>query len=789
MRIIGIVLSIVFLSAFRGNASHIIGSEVTYEMIRRDATNFTIDIIVTIYRDKYQGGNIAAVDFDSDVNIAIYEKNGDIWDLDDQRNVYEVPIVKPDEIPLNLQGNQCFDESVLPMFSADKSQYILRNITLDVRSEDYRISAQRCCRSGAINNIVTPDQTGSVTEVIITPEAQSLQNDSPIFRFDPENVICVGFPQVINMEATDADGDQLVYSFTTPKVAGGVRGDVNIDPCPANDPQQFCAEDCDGLFPNVINCRPDLFDVVEYIDGFTFENPVTADQPFQIDPATGLISGSATVQGVYVIGIKVEEYRNGVRIGEITRDFNLNVTNCNQEAIIGPPGRAADIEDFKLQCNDVDQLVLDEWDPCGAALVTLQNYVQADPDKVSFRWTVFESNGTTELMRNETDWQPSFDLPIDQYIIRFTLFPDLVCEDFCDMSVNVTPPLSSDFSLSINDGSQCEEGPIHIIPPPLDPNASYMWDFGDGTSSSLHDPSQVLYANPGDYTISLDVNRGQCSTAGSSGPIAYFPLPDRVVAIPSQFEACGVSTIQFENITIPASNPYSLLWDFGDGNTSNALSPENTFIDPDTYQVSMTISSNSGCSRTEVFPWTINILPSPLASFSISPEEVTNPSQVVEFTNESVDANTFKWNFGDGSPDDFAENTSHQYSTPGTYTAELLAFSVLNNCVDTAFVTIPVTAAGKPIFPNAFIPLSGQNPEFRAVTLYNNFEDFYLAIYDRWGQLVFESTDITLGWNGTKQNAGADLPAGVYIYQYTYEVMVGSQLEQGADQGTVYLMR
>lgn len=750
---------------------------------------FVFDFYITIYRDRYQGGNIGAVDFDSDLSIAIYEINNGNFELDEQRRVYDVPIVKPDEILIQLKGNDCFDESVLSEFITDKSTYILRNITLDYSPEGYFLAYQRCCRSNSINNILIPNQVGSATELFISEQAQLEPNSTPVFINDPENVICVGFQQILDFEAFDADGDNLVYSFDAPITAGGSRGDNSLDPCPASDPLFICATECDGITPSVVNCRPDLFRQVEYEDGFSFDNPISADQAFTIDPMTGLVEGIANAIGVYVIAVKVEEYRNGVKIGEVRRDFNVNVTTCTQEAVIGPPGRSADIDAFKLQCNDVNQMVIDEWDPCGAALVSFQNYVDADPDQVTFRWTIFDQNGTTEQQRNDTDWNPSFDLPVGEYVTRFTLFPDLVCEDYCEMQLNVTPPLNTNFVLDLNSASQCEEAPIQITVPPIDPNASYSWDFGDGSVSNQHDPVQILYDLPGQYEIQLVAERGRCTDTTTIGPLDYFPLPSLVRALPSQYEACSATTISFENLTLSDPNPYTLEWDFDDGKSSTLVSPENTFDSPGTYQVSLKISSGASCSRTEIFPWAIDILPGPTASFSADPTEVTNPSQIVEFTNTSINASSYEWRFGDNSLPSFNQDASHQFMEPGVFEVELLAFSSINNCVNRAVLEIPVTAAGMPFFPNAFNPLDGQNSEFKAMSVFDNFEDFYLGVYNRWGELVFETKDFAEGWNGKKHNSGVDMPTGVYIYQFTFEVLVGSEREQGADRGTVFLLR
>ena len=156
--------------------------------------------------------------------------------------------------------------------------------------------------------------------------------------------------------------------------------------------------------------------------------------------------------------------------------------------------------------------------------------------------------------------------------------------------------------------------------------------------------------------------------------------------------------------------------------------------------------------------------------------------------NTSTGASGFEWDFGDNSPVSFTENPTHQYRTVGEYEVILSAFSPVNDCVDTAALIIPVTAAGRPIFPNAFRPLTGRNSEFKPVSIFDNFVSYELRIFDRYGQIVFETLDFRQGWNGRKNNSGTMLPRDVYTYQYTYEVIDGDQRVIDGNVGTVLLM-
>jgi len=787
------ILVFCLFGSYQVFASHVLGTDVTYRTVDCDTDGFVIEIFFTIYRDVYQDGNVDFTSLPNSIEVAIYQRDpvsGEFILDDPRRNVFDVDVGPLRKEPVALLGNQCFDTSLEELFQTDKFVYVRERISLDFINTDYRISAQRCCRSTAIVNIAEPASTGFLSEVIITPEAQRACNSSPIFNFDPEIVICNGFPQVIQTAATDPDGDQLVYTFTTPKVAGGSLGDAS-NPCPASDIDQLCAFECDGVSPDAEQCLPNRFGEVDYLQGFSAENPILADVPFVIDRNSGVISGTAAGVGTYLIGVKVEEFRNGQKIGEINRDFNVSVANCNQEAVIGPPGQRASIQDFVDQCGADGAgvaRITQEYDPCGAPVVELENYSSANPDEITFRWTVFDESGTSEIERNEIDWDPSFTLPVGMYVVRFTVFPELRCEAACEMLIDVTPPLITDFSLDVENDLVCGSRPINIDLPPQDPNASYEWSFGDGQTFNGYDPGPIEYTDAGSYVVDVNVTRGPtCSSTFISPLFDFIPLPTIVTVLPDRYSICGDQQVNFDHITLAEPGIFSYEWDFGDGQTSNEFVTSHEYQEPGLYEVSLEIAT-TGCSTITTFPWELEVLPSPKASFDTSVDVIRNPAQSIDFFNTSTGSTGFEWDFGDGSPISFQDNPTYQYRRPGDYEVVLSAFSPINNCVDTASIVIPVTAAGRPIFPNAFRPLTGVNTEFKPVSIFDNFIAYELRIFDRYGQLIFETIDFTQGWNGRKNNSGTMMPRDVYTYQFTYEVIDGDERIVDGNVGTVLLM-
>lgn len=128
---------------------------------------------------------------------------------------------------------------------------------------------------------------------------------NPEFTLFPPLFLCVGQPFTFDHSATDLDGDSLVYSFYDPY--NGDNGAGPLDPTFAG---------------NVATFTP-----VVWQPGFSATNPL-GGTPLNLDPSTGMLSGTPSLLGQFVLGIKVEEYRNGLYIGETLRDFQMNVVNC-----------------------------------------------------------------------------------------------------------------------------------------------------------------------------------------------------------------------------------------------------------------------------------------------------------------------------------------------------------------------------------------------------------------------------------------------------------------------------
>lgn len=205
--------------------------------------------------------------------------------------------------------------------------------------------------------------------------------------------------------------------------------------------------------------------------------------------------------------------------------------------------------------------------------------------------------------------------------------------------------------------------PVAIINS-LDVVTSYLWDFGDGTTSVLATPNHT-YATQGTYDVSLTITTSTgCTdvlTINRAIRVGTHPVVDFSASPTTQ---CAIQPIQFTDLSAPADQ---WLWNFGDGTTSTAQNPRHTYLVPGTYTVTLT-ATNNGCPGTTVKTNYITILP-PVSKFSFA----ANCSNRIQFnfTDQSTLPVTWLWDFGDGSPTSNLQNPVHNFPSLGTYTVTL----------------------------------------------------------------------------------------------------------------------
>jgi PKD repeat protein len=206
---------------------------------------------------------------------------------------------------------------------------------------------------------------------------------------------------------------------------------------------------------------------------------------------------------------------------------------------------------------------------------------------------------------------------------------------------------------------------------------SYQWNFGNGNFSTLVNPQNVFIA-PGTYTVTLTATAQGGATSTFSADITAMPGPTPAFSV-NDNEGCEDQTaFSFTNSSIGATSHF---WDFGDGTSSLSTNPTKIYNTPGNYSVSLLATNAVGCQSVYTLNQNIQINPVPTAAFQISALSVCAPGTPFQFTNQSIGASSYLWNFGDGTTST-AANPSKSYANPGTYVVSLVAGNA-SGCYDT----------------------------------------------------------------------------------------------------------
>ncbi len=282
-------------------------------------------------------------------------------------------------------------------------------------------------------------------------------------------------------------------------------------------------------------------------------------------------------------------------------------------------------------------------------------------------------------------------------------------------------------------------------------NWSYEWDMGDGFITNQEHPDDHTYSTWGSYEINLYVSSTNCSDQVAH-TIRIFPGPP-IAGFDSVPPGCVPQTIQFHNTSLYGD---TYLWDFDDGTTSTEFEPEHTFPEHGIYNVKLSVTGEGGIDYAY---HQVEVYRNPFVDFLVSPQLVMLPDQEIQLFNLSEYGETYLWNFGDGSTSTDM-NPRHLYSKIGTFHISLDVWTE-HGCTDRLVIPSAVTVLGKGliIFPNAFKPdMSGPNGgyyDIREIDKNNIFhpywegvEEYFLEIYNKWGELLYTSDDVMKGWDG-----------------------------------------
>ncbi len=293
---------------------------------------------------------------------------------------------------------------------------------------------------------------------------------------------------------------------------------------------------------------------------------------------------------------------------------------------------------------------------------------------------------------------------------------------------------------------------------PSSPGGSYNWVTTGQTTSTI----SVTPAVTTDYQLIYSIN-GCSSTPG----IATVTVNQ---STPISFTTDAATGCVPLTVTLTSSlNSGTCVWDIGNGQTLNGCIATYTFTQPGCYDISL-ISTNNGCTSSALEDDVVCVDSSPIAAFSSSVTSFDELVEEVNFFNLSTGAISYLWNFGNGQSST-AINPFYTFdeANNGAF-VQLIAYSQ-NGCSDTAKLSIGYQEGEVFYVPNCFTPDGDEYNNMFFPIFYSGYDpnNFEMLIYDRWGELIFETRNVLKGWDGCYGINGRRAQDGTYIWKITFK--------------------
>ncbi|MFM1931339.1 MAG: hypothetical protein RL226_642 [Bacteroidota bacterium] len=705
------------LLALSAEATHIVGGEIHYEEISPN----TYEITLRIYRDCGPT-NTNQTYFDDQAAVAIYDDFGDMEEL------LLIPLISQNIsfVPVVLE-NPCF---VLPPDVCVEEAVYQQTVTLPPSATPYTIVYQRCCRNPSIVNILLPEDSGATFTTQIPGTNQTAGNNSnPEFNNFPPVALCQNAAFYFDHSASDEDGDSLAYTFCTPML-----GADQFDPMPTAD----------------MPPEPPPYANVIWDSGFSTSYPITSDPAFAIDPITGEITGTPTQVGQYVIGVCVEEWRNGVLLSTTNRDFQFNVTICDPNVIAAIPEQEQFCDGLSFEFSAESNAQEFYWD-FGDPSTEDDFSTLASPS-----YTYADTGVYTVMLVANPGWTCA-DTAYAQYAAYPVVLPIVVQDDFeCLNNIGLF-----DFTAGGD----------------FDSDATFFWDFGSGSSpqtSTAQNPQNISFGSSNDFDITLTISQNGCDFS-TTETFSVPPPPQAIV--PDQISFCEGLTYSFENNSLNAS---TYQWNFGvpgaPDNFSIDFEPSYTYPDTGVYVVTLIAGGPNVCpdittATVEIY-WLLDTY------FEAPDPQCFEGNQFNFFGEGSEDQNAiWEWSFeGPAStPSVGSQNAFNiHYNESGTFDATLTISA--NGCVEsfTAPVTIEpnptidftASGSGCPPLNASFQNLSTSASQLQVLWEYGDGTTSTMSSASHWyyNTGLYDVTLTITSTGGCVQTLSMTLPDAIQVY-------------------------
>ncbi|MFC5412845.1 gliding motility-associated C-terminal domain-containing protein [Larkinella bovis] len=747
---------------------HIYGGDMSLRVANR-ANYYTLTL--TLYLDQ---ANAAPNTYETQINLFVFRKS-------DHARVNTVTVRQTSSQRVRYDNQACADLRNLSVLAMNYSSDVYLNPAIYTDPGGYYVIWDRCCRSADISNIQNPGGEGMVFYMefpAVVRNGAAFTNSSPQFSFPNGDYICIGKPFQINFGATDADGDQLRYSLVTP-LAGYTD----------NTGQNTVGNgDSHATYPEV-----------NWLPGFGAASSIPGNPPLKIDPQTGELRVTASQTGLFIFAVLCEEYRNGVRIGAIRREFQMPVVDCgnntppppiirhknvemldvpfcegttvtlsteadplwsyqwqkngfniagatNATLIVSEPGDYAVVKSFAATCgNDtISKITKARALPPPAAKITSGEELPLCEGESTIL-SVQPENGVTyqwtadgALLLGSTG--PSLTVTkAGLYGIRATSSAACASRDSLAVIVHPNPKAAITSSLS----AICQDGEVRLDAS-IGANYTYEWFFNK-TSLNTSDAATRLVGQAGSYEVRITDANG-CSALSAPLILAAIPRPD--LQFDTLTPVCATRTESVLLVASPAGGTFS-----GPGVAGNQFDPSKAGVG--LHTLTYTYAGNSPCPAVITRQVRVE-----------APPEVHLPERVTVLMGNSITlkptiqgaTNSFLWEPPDGLSDPTVQTPTATPAAPTTYQ---LTVTAPGECRTEKNVRVDVL---KQLFmADVFSPNHDGINDVWEIRNTDQFPDCEVTIYNRWGEVVFYSKGYEKPWNGTYQDR--KVQAGNYQYR------------------------
>jgi gliding motility-associated-like protein len=376
----------------------------------------------------------------------------------------------------------------------------------------------------------------------------------------------------------------------------------------------------------------------------------------------------------------------------------------------------------------------------------------------SFDWTILE-NGVSGATAGSGANSPGLDISqaltatgVNSGTVEYTITPILgTCTGTPQtVTVTVTPPVVPSFT---GLGPYClDESIADILEPISNDNISGTWS-----------PNTISTSTLGLSTYAFTPATGECAT-NTTMEIIVNSLPT-VVFSADNLEGCAPLTSSLTGGSTTGNN----IWTIGNGEILNGTNVNTTFTLPGCYDVTLFVEEN-GCSNTMTIADYICVQNDPIAAFTFNPQTFTDVNQEVTFSNNSQGATNYTWEFGEGSTSESTSPSHTYFNTEDGVVITLTATSEFG-CTHTIDHFIPYDEQEIYYIPNTFTPDGDNFNQVFSPVFYSGFDpyNFSMLIFNRWGEVVFETHNAEVGWDGSFGPTVGLVSDGMYTWKITYK--------------------